>query len=245
MWRSYCTKSHSHRFDTSNVRRTLFGCLVVLISCLATHPGFAGPLVLDSFVDGDFSISTTTSGGTNSQQVGTMVGTERLVHVSTQRHSLTVVAEKLSTTEQIDFEYFFPVDPVAATSGSVHITYGHPAREYPYTPKPLHLDLSSYDAFEFDILALRGAAALSVVFGTGYSSDYQQFPIPGPGTFRFPFANVVGSNFADIHTLTFWFFGLTTDTALSVGEIRAVPEPTTSALANLLCLIPFLARSNR
>ena len=126
--------------------------------------------------------------------------------------------------------------------GSVTLSYGGDRSGFP--PDPLNLDLSRFHAFEIDVPSLTGTGEVSVVVNSrGFGTSFTRLPLASEGTFRYPFAEIVGSNqIADVESLHFWIIGLTTDFALTVGEIRTVPEPGSLALLQVTLLLALRRR---
>lgn len=225
------------------MNKTILIALALLL--LPCARGSAAPLVLDTFVDGDFSFSTNLSGGPSEQQFGSMLGGDRIVSLSTSRRPTTVTASLDSSLGGLSFDTGTGDSGGLREQGYMILTYGGDRLFFP--PDPLGVDLSNYGGFEFEIPSLQGIGEISVVLNSrGFGTSYTRIPLLNAGTFHYPFVEIpfwetIGGNISNVESLHFWFIGLSPDFAFSLDEIRVVPEPTTDVLCGMALALFVLA----
>jgi hypothetical protein len=203
--------------------------------CLISAPAQATSLLIDSFDDGFFAFSHDQSLGLSEQQFGSMLGGDRIVMLSTDRRKTTVSASVLEGSSLLLFDTGTGDSGNLASQGSVVLTYSG----------VLGLDLSSFDAFELDFPSLQGAGEVAIVLNSGgFGTDSTRVALQTGGTLLYPFAAVNnGHDFSDVDQISIHVIGLTTDFAVSLDEVRIVPEPSSVVLLSGLCLLLLRTRS--
>ncbi|MFN3168988.1 MAG: PEP-CTERM sorting domain-containing protein [Phycisphaeraceae bacterium] len=203
----------------------VFSNALSLTTTLLAAPSItASALVVDTFDSGPFAITADTSAGTAQTQAGTMLGGERLVHLSTLR-SPTIVSASAPADGTLAFDTGENDGVTSLGSGMISLRYGEYSNGEP--GGWLNLDLSGYSAFEFDLSNLAGRGEALIHFNTGgWGTSSIRLPLASAGTFRFPFAFVnLGSLADDVKSINIRFIGRTKSFALTLDEVRLVAGP--------------------
>ena len=119
----------------------------------------------------------------------------------------------------------------------------------------LNLDLSIYDGFEFDVISVSGTAtpAISLQFLSNGSANHFFVPntsITGPGTYTFAWSdfingsssNPTASDLMDVDGVMSINNFLSGSGTLEIGELRLVPEPTSTLLIGAVAILGLFRR---
>lgn len=213
-------------------------CISALIMLAIVDPAPASVLVVDSFDDGSFAFSNDQSATLSQQQFGSMLGGERVVTLSTDRRPTTVSASLVHGSSVLTFDTGTGNLGGLDEQGELILIYGGENRPYrPFASHPLNLDLSNFNAIDIHIPVVVGTGEVSVILysGSGQSSS-TPVTLQSPGMLQFSFSPFSGG-LADVDGVRLDFVGLSPDFAVSIDDIRIVPEPTVSVLISTALLV--------
>jgi hypothetical protein len=199
--------------------------LLATITCntISLTGAHGAALIIDSFDQNPVNLSITRSQQSDESDIG---------YFTTSRHISLVIAGRVAAlgsvvTATIDpatpgFSFFvdglpnFPQNNI-----DVSVQYGREKR----------ISFSGYEAFEFEILSLSGSGNLVVDTGTlnPTGPDVTIIELQRIGVIRVPFMDV---NFDpnQPNLIGFAFQATSEQFSVKLGEFRAVPEPSSSAL---------------
>lgn len=219
----------------------LVGMTVAALALLGTASvAHATTLLVDSFDDGPFAFSHDQSAPLSQQQFGSMLGGERVVTLSTDRRPTTVSAAVVQDSSLLTFDTGTGNLGGLDEQGELMLIYGGENKpDRPFASHPLNLNLSNFDSLDVDIPNVLGVGQVTLILYSGLNqSSSAHVALQSPGTLQFPFSQMNGNgDFEDVDSVRLNFVGLSSDFAISIDQIRIVPEPITSLLVSTALLL--------
>jgi len=194
----------------------------VMLAAFLAQPVLAASIVIDTFDDGAFNLSNDQSSIVTDTQTGGMLGGRRSVGISTARRSTVVTSEVGAATSVL---YFDTGDGPPLGSGEGYIRLR-------WNPSPA-MNLFGYDVFRLNFSSLEGLGEVHVgVNETGFGSNSTWVPLTAPGELVIPMSQVDVANgtLAGVSSIQIVISGLSADFGIGLGEVRIIPEASTSAL---------------
>lgn len=181
--------------------------------------------VLDSFVEGEHLLIAGENSST-SAAVSSAFGTKRVTTITRfVPLGTTVTSALVQGSGTLQFE---------ASGTSI-------ADDRPLEMRLHYLDggpysLEGYSAFELDVAIIGGTGNLIIELGSEtaiYGPEIARIPINSAGTIIVPFSEVnfgPAGSLNSFYAMHFTFEAVTEEYALTLNEIRVVPEPSNAAL---------------
>lgn len=192
--------------------KTSYFLIILAVIHSSTH-SMAATLLLDDFSGVGFSLS---SGGTTSSSGS-------FVTALTDQRTVSGVGFPNWTVTLLPEELRFNVDQVNPSPGRTYLNLN-------YSSSSGTFSLLGYNAFAFDITNVVGMGEL-VAFVDGAPSADVRLAISGSGTYVSPFSGLdTSQSLSSLTQMNFRFFAISEDFALTIDNVRIVPEPSSSLL---------------
>jgi hypothetical protein len=220
--------------DLFNERKKLFNTMKTLILTLifaaTLHSTRAAVTVLDSFTEGPFAISISGLTSSSASITSPFAETRGVGVISRQAMAGGTVT---STLDDSLGTLSFNVDALPSGPGAIDLRFGYSGGG-PYS-------LLGFSALEFDFSAVAGTGSLLVALDyteAVFGPTLFRMPVNSAGTTVFDVSGITlgsGASLADFDSMQIVIEANTEQFALTLNEIRAVPEPTILTLT-----LPFL-----
>lgn len=207
--------------------------IFLLILLLPSIPGTCATLIVDSFTEDDFFLSTEGFGSQNSM-VSSPFGSRRFSSISSRIAAPGTVITTTLDSNAGTLTSLFDGQSTSTSRLNFQATYfqGGP------------FSVLGYDAFEFDFSALAGTGFLIVELGSGsdtYGPATNRIAIDSPGTVSVPFSELnfgTGGAIDSFLAIHFVFEADSEMFSFTLDEIRVVPEPSRALLTLVgLCAV--------